>query len=275
MSEVLTEARRKQLLESYFRTRPETVSEPANGLRRRAPDARIPLTFAQKQLWLHAQLAPNSALYNEPLTVRHHGPLDTVAMERALNEIVRRHEAWRTTFPQVDGEPEQHVQPAVEVKLQEIDLGDLAPERREPEAVRIASEDARLPFDIEHGPLFRAKLVRLSDTEQRLYLTLHHLIFDGFGGYRVFLPELATLYQSYLHGESSPLSEPPFQFGDYAIWQQGKKADAADSSDLTYWREQLHGPLPALDLPDRKTSSSAVTQRGAVIRAARSCWDIF
>ena len=249
MSEVLTDARRRQLLESYFRSRVETASELPSHIAVHAPGAALPLTFAQQQLWLHAQLAPNTALYNEPLTVRHHGPLDRVILERAFSEIVRRHEAWRTIFPVIEGVPWQRVLPPSAVELPEIELRDLPSGEREKEALRIATADARLPFDLNSGPLFRAKLVRLADEEQRLYLTLHHLIFDGFSGYRVFLPELVTLYDAFSRGEPSPLPEIPFQFGDYALWQREGTPDIALETHMQYWRKQLRGRLPSLQLP--------------------------
>jgi len=264
MSEVLTEAKRKQLLESYFQAREETASEAAQGVSRRLAGTQIPLTFAQQQLWLHAQLAPDTALYNEPLTIRHHGPLDTRVLERALNEIVRRHEAWRTTFPVVNGEPVQRVHPPSLVQLQEIDLSGLPEDRREAEALRLAAEDARLPFDLEGGPLFRAKLMRLSEEEQRLHMTLHHLIFDGFCGYRIFLPELGALYAAYAQDGPSPLPDLAFQFGDYAVRQQEWMQGAFEQRAMEYWRKQLGGRLPTLDLPFSRPLPSTQTFRGAM-----------
>jgi surfactin family lipopeptide synthetase A len=264
MSEVLTEARRKQLLESYFRTHLETVSEPPSQVTPRAPGATMPLTFAQQQLWLHSQLAPNTALYNEPLTVRHRGPLNVAMLERAFSEIVRRHEAWRTTFPVVDGEPAQSVLPPFLVELPEIDLRVLSSGEREEEAVRLATADARLPFDLERGPLFRAKLVRLDQEEHRLYVTLHHLIFDGFSGYRVFLPELVALYDAFCEAQPSPLPEIPFQFGDYALWQREYMQGPALEPHMQYWRKQLSGPLPSLHLPLSGPAPAIQTFGGAM-----------
>jgi surfactin family lipopeptide synthetase A len=263
MSEVITELRRRQLLESYFRTHLTAVEQPSTiqaGLER----GRIPLTIAQQQLWLHAQLAPNTALYNEPLTVRHHGPLDVRVLSKAFNEIIRRHEAWRTTFPVVDGEPFQQVLPPFSVDLTEIDLRSLDSQEREKEAVRLATSDARLPFDLERGPLFRARLVRLGDQEHRLYVTLHHLIFDGFSGYRVLLPELVALYEAFRAGKASPLAELPFQFSDYACWQRERmKGDRLESS-MQYWRGQLAGPLPSLQIPFARSTPSVQTFGGAM-----------
>jgi amino acid adenylation domain-containing protein len=264
MSQVLTEARRKQLLESYFRTHLEAASEPPSQIRRRAPGATMPLTFAQQQLWLHAQLAPNTALYNEPLTLRHRGPLNVSVLERAFSEIVRRHEAWRTTFHVVDGEPVQRVLAPFPVELSEVDLRALASADREEEAVRLATADARLPFDLARGPLFRAKLVRLDEEEHRLYVTLHHLIFDGFSGYRVFLPELVALYDAFSQGLSSPLPEPPFQFCDFALWQREQMRGSALEPHMEYWRKQLSGPLPSLHLPMSGPAPAIQTFGGAM-----------
>lgn len=249
MSEVLTERRRRELLEDYFRNREEFVNESGDTSRLRPSATTAPLTFAQQQLWLHAQLAPDSALYNEPLTVRHRGALDVSALEQAFSEIVRRHEAWRTVFRLVKSEPVQEVLPPSLVALPEIDLCDLPMDEREKEAMRIASADARLPYDLSQGPLFRAKLVRLGDEEHRLFVTLHHLIFDGFSGYRIFLPELITLYEAFSRNQPSPLPELPFQFGDYAIWQRERWQSGELRPHLDYWRRQLKGPLPSIQLP--------------------------
>lgn len=264
MSQALTDAERNQLLESYFRTRSETASGLPEEIAQRAPGSAIPLTFAQQQLWLHAQLAPNTPLYNEPLTVRHRGQLDVPALKRAFNEIIRRHEAWRTSFPVINGEPVQQVHPFSEIDLPEVDLRALAPAEREAEALRIATSDARLPFDLTRGPLFRAKLVRLDDEAHRLYVTLHHLIFDGFCGYRVFLPELAALYAAFSQGQPAPLPDLPFQFGDYTLrqreWMQGPALDL----HMEHWRRTLAGPLPTLDLPFSRPLPAAQTFRGAM-----------
>ena len=264
MAELLTESRRKQLLESYFRTHLESAPEQPAQIPPRSSGASAPLTFAQQQLWLHAQLAPNTALYNEPFTVRHRGPLELPALERAFTEIVRRHEAWRTVFPTIAGEPVQGVLPAFEVTLPEDDLRTLAPSEREAEALRLASADARRPFDLERGPLFRARVVRLDEQEQRLYVTLHHLIFDGFSGYRVFLPELASLYEAFCTNEPSPLADLPFQFADYALWQRERMQTSIFESNLQYWRRQLTGPLPSLHLPVANPAPAIQTFAGAM-----------
>src|ERR1700674_654430 len=137
MSEtVLTDSKRKQLLEAYLQARPESFSATPSAVAARGEELALPLTFAQQQLWLYAQLAPDTSLYNEPLTVRRSGPLDVSVLERSFTEIIRRHEAWRTTFPVIDGQPLQRVGPPFQIKLPLMDLRGLPLAEREGEAMR-------------------------------------------------------------------------------------------------------------------------------------------
>jgi surfactin family lipopeptide synthetase A len=264
MPVTLTEAKRKELLEAYLHTHPEDVraSVPDTPLHR--GESLVPLTLAQRQLWLHAQLAPETSLYNEPLTIRRHGPLNIPALERSFSEIIRRHEAWSTTFHVIDGEPMQNVGTPFEIKLPPIDVRHLPSAQREKEALRHASEDARKPFDLAAGPLLRAKLVRLEDEEYRLYVTLHHLIFDGFSGYRVFLPELVALYGAFSQNRPSPVPSLPYQFADYALWQKGWDVDDVLPSQMAYWERQLGGELPSLQLPIARKRLGMASFRGAM-----------
>ncbi|MGA9545928.1 MAG: amino acid adenylation domain-containing protein [Candidatus Sulfotelmatobacter sp.] len=216
---------------------------------RRAPDEAMPLSYEQEQVWLHAQLATNLPLYNEPGTIRFLGALDVSALEKSFNEILRRHEAWRTCFEIVDGVPVQKVQPSLKVSLPVLDLRALPAERRESEALRIATEDARKPIDLTKAPLFRTRLMRLENEEYRLYLTLSHIIFDGFAIYRVLLPELSTLYESFAAGRQSPLPELSIQYADYACWQRRNITEETLAKDLDYWKRELAGPLPESYLP--------------------------
>ena len=181
---------KRRLLERYLRG--ELGFRPApQEIPRRQPGEIVPLSYAQEQVWLHAQLAPEIPLYNEPVTIHHSGPLDVRALEQSFNEILRRHEAWRTCFTVVDGQPVQEIKQSLSVSLPVIDLRSLPQEQRDAAAVAIATADARVPLDLGQVPLFRARLIRLDEEEYRLYLTLSHIIFDGVAIYRVFLPELA------------------------------------------------------------------------------------
>jgi aspartate racemase len=261
---VLTDAKRKQLLEAYLQTRPENGKAAPSVVASPREDSTPPLTVAQQQLWLHAQLAPNSSLYNEPLAIRRSGPLNVSALDRAFTEIISRHEAWRTTFPVIDGQPVQKVGEPFQIQLPVVDLRHLPLAEREGEAMRLASEDARLPFDLGRAPLLRAKLVRLEEEEYRLFVTLHHLIFDGFSGYRVFLPELVALYEAFSVGSPSPLPALPFQFADYALSQKKAAGSEAVTRQMDYWKRQLAGPLPSLQLPISRSRSATSSFRGAM-----------
>ncbi len=230
----------------------------------------FPLSFAQQQIWLHAQLVPSLPIYNEPVTLRRHGTLDVTALGRALSEIVRRHQAWRTTFVPLDGEPVQVVQPAVAVQMPQVDLSHLPVLEREAEARRLANEDALRPFDLSEGPLFRVLLVRFSETEHRLFLTLHHIIFDGYSIYRVFLRELATLYAAFSEDRQSPLLELPIQYPDFAEWErEWLSRNGHLSSQLAYWRNHLQGNSP-VPLPFDHRRPAIQSFRGAIHPVALS-----
>ena len=252
-----------------------TVARPGHIVARRDAGPIAPVSFAQQQLWLHAHLEPDTPVYNEPVTIHHTGPLDVLALERALAEILRRHEAWRTTFTVVEGELRQVVHPPSELALPVVDLRRLPAAARESEALRIATEEALRPFNLEQGPLLRATLVQLDDLEHRLFLTLHHIIFDGVALYRVFLPELAAIYDAFVSGCASPLAEPPIQYADFAAWQrEGQAGSQTWSRQLAYWRQALAG-APVLDLPTDRPRPALQTFRGAMERLAfsRACTD--
>jgi amino acid adenylation domain-containing protein len=246
------------LLESYL-----DLPRRAANIPRRGHGEPIPLSYGQQLLWLHSQLAPDLPLYNEPVTIHRKGPLDVAALEGSLNEILRRHEAWRTSFPSVDGRPLQLIHEAAAIRLPVVDLRGLPEAEREKAALRLAVEDARRPFDLAEGPLLRALLIRLGDEEHRLFLVLHHIIFDGVSIYSVFLPELVALYEAYSSGGPSPLSELPIQYADYALWQREHLTEEALQAQLAYWRRQL-ASVPTLALPTDRPRPAVQTFRGAM-----------
>jgi surfactin family lipopeptide synthetase A len=236
----------------------------AREIPRRQPGEIVPLSYAQEQVWLHARLAPEIPLYNEPVTVHYSGRLNVKALEQSFNEILRRHEAWRTYFTEIDGRPVQEVKPSLSILLPLIDLRTLPREQRDVAAVAIGTADARVPLDLAQAPLFRARLICLDDDQYRLYLTLHHIIFDGVAIYRVFLPELATLYQAYAAGKPSPLPELGLQYPDYACWQRRSLTREALSSDVEYWRGVLGGTLPEIYLPTDRPHGRSQSFRGSM-----------
>ncbi|HET7892386.1 MAG TPA: amino acid adenylation domain-containing protein [Candidatus Sulfotelmatobacter sp.] len=257
-----SDAKRK-LLEKYLRGE-VGLSPEARPIARRQPGERIPLSHAQEQVWVHAQLTPDLPLYNEPVTIHYSGRLDVSALERSFNEILRRHEAWRTCFVVVDGQPFQEVKDHLAVSLPVVDLRNIPQEQRDATAVAIATADARIPIDLGQTPLFRVRLIRLQDEEHRLYLTLSHIIFDGVAIYRVFLPELAALYKAYSAGEPSPLPELAIQYPDYAIWERRTFTREALAKDMEYWRRKLSGNLPEVYLPTDRPHPRIQTFRGSM-----------
>ncbi len=262
MAPEYADAKRK-LLEKYLRG--ELGFQPATQeIPRRHPDELIPLSYAQEQVWLHAQLAPELPLYNEPVTIHYSGCLNVGALEQAFNEVLRRHEAWRTCFTVVDGQPVQEVKENLSISLPVIDLRSIPREQRDAAALTVATADGRVPLDLGQVPLFRARLIRLEEEQYRLYLTLSHIIFDGVAIYRVFLPELATLYKAYAAGSPSPLPELAIQYPDFACWQRRHYTPEKLSKDLEYWREQLHEPLPETYLPADRGHGRSQSFRGSM-----------
>jgi aspartate racemase len=259
-------ASRQELIARYLKKRSGDHKVVVPAIPRRSGPGPVPLSFAQEQIWLHCQFARE--LYNESVTVYRRGPLDVPVLERALNEIIRRHESWRSTFKVIDGHPRQIVQPPFALRVRTADLRQLPEDQRESDGQRLAREQARTPYDMERGPLVRALLVRLGDDDYRLYLSLHHLIFDGFSIYRVFLPELVAVYQAFLAGNPSPLPEMPLQYPDFAQWQRETMRDEHLDEHRAYWAEHLQGQLPVLELPTDHARPAQQSFRGGVHRFA-------
>jgi amino acid adenylation domain-containing protein len=225
----------------------------------------LPLSFAQERLWFLDRLQPGSDFYNIPVARRLAGPLDAAALERALGELVRRHEPLRTTFREVDDAPVQVVAPAEGFSLPRVDLAHLDPAEREAEVRRRATADAARPFDLAAGPLFRATLLRLADDDHVLLLGLHHIVFDGWSQ-GVLLRELAALYEAYRDGGESPLADLPVQYADYAVWQRERLAGDLLERQLAYWRGQLAGAPALLELPTDRPRPAVQTFRGGYAR---------
>ncbi len=262
----LSEAKRR-LLERYLcgESRKDAAGHAHIGCR--PPGESVPLSFSQQQVWLHAQMAGEIPFYNETMTVYRQGPLDLAVLHRCFLEIIRRHEIWRTTFDTIGGEPVQIIHPSPHVFLLPMkDLRSLPVAEREAEARRLATSDARRPFDLKNGPLLRVLVVRMDDERYRLYMTLHHIIFDAVTVYRVFLPELATLYEALSAGNASPLPELSIQYADFAYAQRQESAPEIWSEHLDYWRRQLAGELPQLEWPNDRAHPPIETHRGAIQR---------
>jgi amino acid adenylation domain-containing protein len=240
-------------------------------LRAARRDEELPLSFAQQRLWFLDQLEPQQVAYNIPVGVSISGALRPAVLEQALSEIVRRHEALRTSFPAVTGEPHQHIAAAERMALPVVELAELATQAgaTEKEEVmaqqvrRLAQEEAQRPFDLGRGPLLRARLLRLGAKEHVVLLTLHHIISDGWS-MGVLVRELGVLYESYARGEVSPLAELEVQYADYAVWQREWLQGEALAGQLGYWREQLAGAPGALELPTDYARVAMQGRRGAM-----------
>ncbi len=191
-------------------------------------EAPAPISVAQEALWYLHLLAPNGIGYNETVSIRKHGSFDPDAFAVAFNALVARHEAWRTTFEVRSGTPVQIVHPPEPVQLPLPDLGRLDPEAAERRAVEEVARMAKVPYDLRRGPLVRPLLVRFPGAEHRLYLGLHHIVFDGVSLYRIVLPELVALYDAAASGDDAALGDQPAHYGDYARdeqeWIEGPRA---------------------------------------------------
>ncbi|HKR96083.1 MAG TPA: condensation domain-containing protein, partial [Candidatus Angelobacter sp.] len=179
----------------------------------------FPLSFAQQRLWFISQLQQDSAAYNMTGGVRMEGPLSVTALERALNEIVRRHESLRTVIRQIDGEPVQVITSPPRFDLLKFDLRNVSEAEREAEAQRLLEREAHKPFNLEQEPLFRATLLLLSAQEHILLLNMHHIISDGWSK-AILVRELLKLYEAFAGGQSFTLPELPVQYIDFAAWQR-------------------------------------------------------
>ena len=245
-------------------------------LKRADRSSPLPSSFSQQRLWYLDQLDPGRASYNMPIAVRLLGRLDVAAMERALNEIVRRHEVLRTTFESRDGMPYQIIAESVYLPMGVEDLTAIPEEQRGPQAVQRIREEAQRPFDLGRGPLVRAGLVRLGEQEHIVWVMMHHIVSDGWS-MGVLVREFLALYEAFRGGEPSPLAEPAFQYADYAVWQRDWLRGEVLESQLDYWKRRLSG-LSSLNLPTDRPRPAVPTGAGdqrtrmvpkAVLDAAR------
>jgi hypothetical protein len=261
----LSEAKQK-LLDIQRRGGRTPAAATALEVKRRARETPALLSLPQEQVWRLDQTAGKLApLHNESITMHRHGVCDIGALEASLAEIVRRHEIWRTTFDVLAGQPVQIVRDApATFKLPVTDLGTLPEADREKKALEVATQDASQPFDLKHGPLFRARLVTLEGAEHRLYLTAHQSIVDGITVFDIFPSELTTLYECFAAGKPSPLPPLENQYVDFADWQRRSVTGEAMEKQLAYWQKQLAGELPTLQWPNQGARPAQQTYRGAL-----------
>ncbi|HEX2189135.1 MAG TPA: condensation domain-containing protein, partial [Longimicrobiaceae bacterium] len=208
----------------------------------------LALSFAQQRLWFLEQLGNLGSTYHMPMRLRLRGELDRGALARSLDRIVARHEALRTSFPTVDGEPVQHIAPVEESGLRLVEHDLRASADAEDELRRLVRDEASAPFDLAQGPLFRGRLVRMAADDHVLLLTMHHIVSDGWS-MGVLFRELATLYAAFARGEEDPLPPLPVQYADYAVWHRRWVDGPVLEAQAEYWTEALAGAPELLELP--------------------------
>ncbi len=222
-----------------------------------------PASFAQQRMWLLDRISPGSAAYNVGIAFDLAGPLDMGALRRSLDDLAARHESLRTVFGMVDGEPVQVITPPGPVAVKMIDLRAMGDHQRDAAAERAVAEEARVPFDLARGPLFRAVIVLRSEQEHSLLLAMHHIVSDGWS-IGVLLRELSALYEAHRTGGTAHLPDLPVQYADYARRQRQRLRGDELESTRRYWQEHLGGELPVMELPSDRPRPRIQSGEGAV-----------
>lgn len=221
-----------------------------------------PLSFSQQRLWFLDQLEPGNPAFNICQFMRLSGWLNVAAMEQSFQEVIKRHEALRTTFTIVNGQPLQVISPASVFKLQVVNLQALPLDKREAKVLHLANQETQKPFDLTKDCLLRVTLLQLSQTEQILLLSIHHIAADAWS-IGVLIGEITTLYENFSRGYASPLSKLPIQYVDFAVWQRQYLQGEKLATLLSYWQQQLGGQLPVVELPTDMPRPKLQTFNGA------------
>jgi amino acid adenylation domain-containing protein len=253
---------RRRLIEKFLRG--EVVAQAPESIRsipRRTSPSPPGLSFAQERLWFIDQLMPASPAFNVPMAVKLSGPLNIPALQQAVTEIICRHDSLRTRFTTKNGAASCVVASSCNTAIEIVDLSSLETAARETESRRLVKQEILQPFDLSRAPLIRTKIIYCGELESTFIVTMHHIISDGWSVIQ-FFRELSTLYEAFVAGDGSPLEPLSIQYADYADWQRDWLRDGVISSQLSYWKRQLHGELPVLDLPTDYTRPSMQTFAG-------------
>ena len=222
----------------------------------------LSLSFGQERLWFLNELEPNNPAYHIPIVLSLIGPLHVAALEQSINEILRRHEVLRTTFQTVNGQPVQFVNTHRSITLPVVDLRELPESEQGAKALKLTLEEANRPFNLARGPLFRSTLLRLGEEESRLLVTVHHIVFDGWS-VGIFFRELSALYEAFCTGSTALLPDLLIQYADFARWQLQRLQGEVIDQQLAYWKQQLRGGSPLLELPTDRPRPTVQSYRGA------------
>jgi len=241
---------------------PEASSVQAPALTRVARDQALPLSYAQERQWFLWQLDPDSAAYHIPTALRLRGVLDVAALQRSFNALLARHESLRTQFIEADGRTVQVIQPEMTLTLAVEPFGPTADFDSRLKA-RVDEEISQL-FNLQQGPLLRARLLQLASDDYVLIVTQHHIVSDRWS-MKVTVDELIERYAGYSQGRDVQLPALPIQYADYALWQRQWMDSGERERQLAYWLEQLAGEQPVLELPTDHPRPAQQSYRGAQI----------
>jgi amino acid adenylation domain-containing protein len=222
----------------------------------------LPLSFAQQRLWFLDKLEPNHSLYNVPQAMRLKGALNPAALERALNEVIARHESLRTTFPTVNGSPVQQIADSLPLTLKQADVSTLPEAVRETEARRLALGEISQPFTLASGPLIRAALIECGQQDHVLVLNTHHIISDRWSMNRLW-QEIVEAYEGQLSGVPLTLPPLPIQYADYSVWQREYLSGQILEAQLSYWKKALAEAPTSLELPTDRPWPARQSFRGS------------
>ncbi|MGH8772237.1 MAG: condensation domain-containing protein, partial [Burkholderiales bacterium] len=245
-----------------MRKKTAEIADDIAPLPRDADKTSFALSFAQQRLWFLDQLEPGIAHYNTSKSWRLIGALDVAALQQSFNDIVSRHEVLRTSFATLDEQPVQIVQRTKTLPLNVVDFRGYPDESRESEAHRLVLAESNRPFDLSCPPLIRVCLVRVADREHLLSVAMHHIVSDGWS-MGVLFRELMNFYEAHIGGRSPALAELPIQYADYAEWQRHQLQGETLNEDIAYWKQQLAGAPPLIDLPLDRPRPALKTYRGA------------
>jgi len=249
-------------VEELKRTGASALIPPIHRADRSRP---LPLSYQQERMWVLDQLEPGNPFYNVSAAQRFVGVLDLELGDRALKEVVRRHEVLRTGYETVNGDPVQVIHEDALPELRIHDLRHLPPAEREAEALRIAGAEGAIPHDLRRPPLVRILLVRMADDDQILVSTFHHIAVDGWSG-GIFFMEWRLIYSALLAGKPVPLPELPVQYGDYAVWQREYLSGERLERQVAHWREHLLNAPAVLELPSDRPRPPFRTYNGGYFK---------
>jgi Condensation domain/TubC N-terminal docking domain len=256
---------RKEEIKSFLSQAAEFArdqSKTSTSIPRIDRNGELPVSFQQQRLWFLDQFSPQSAGYNIAGALKLNGPLNSDALERGLQAILSRHEVLRTNFQNIEGKPKLQVRSADDWKIHVIDLRHFPPAQRSDEVQHLAREEAGRPFDLTRGPLLRATLLVLDKDEHVLLLAMHHIASDGWS-LGVFVRELSQLYPAFCAGKPMSLPDLPIQYIDYAAWHRKWLDGGVLAAQLPYWKTQLGGALPIIELPGDRPRPSVQSLAGA------------